>query len=96
MVYDKDMKRYHVIVSGTVQGVGFRYYSMILARQNELTGTVRNMLNGMVDIYIQGEEEKIDAFLEGLREGTGFSRVEDMRIKQVPVIPEETHYICIG
>ena len=90
------MKRYHVIVSGQVQGVGFRWFSMMQAKENGVTGTVRNMSNGMVDIYVQGEEKDIDAFLDALKEGAGWIRVDDMRIKSVPVIPAEKNYICIG
>ena len=90
------MKRYHVIVSGQVQGVGFRWYAMTTAREHGLSGTVRNMSNGMVDIYVQGEEKEINAFLDTLREGIGWIRVDDMRIKPVPAVNGEKDFICIG
>ena len=47
------MKRYHMIVEGRVQGVGFRSFCMQQALTYNLTGSVRNMENGMVEIFAQ-------------------------------------------
>ncbi len=83
-------------MSGQVQGVGFRWFSMMCARELSLTGTVRNMANGMVDIHVQGEEKKIDEFLDRLRNGAGWIRVDDMRVKPEAVLPGEKDYIAVG
>ena len=48
------MKRYHVFVDGQVQGVGMRGFCMMEAQSRGLTGSVKNLDNGMVEIYIQG------------------------------------------
>ncbi|MBR4162509.1 MAG: acylphosphatase, partial [Solobacterium sp.] len=48
------MKRYHVIVQGQVQGVGFRGFVMLQAQRRKLTGSVKNMENGMVEMFVQG------------------------------------------
>ena len=58
------MKRYHVIVEGQVQGVGFRGFVTLQAQKRKLTGSVKNMSNGMVEIFVQGEEEDIDSLEE--------------------------------
>lgn len=89
------MKRYRVIVDGVVQGVGFRYFCMYTSKECLVTGSVRNMANGMVDIYVQGEEENINAFLDKIKEGIGFIRVDDMRVKQVPVVESEREFVCL-
>ena len=57
------MKRYHVFVEGRVQGVGFRTFCTVKAQRYHLTGSVRNLENGMVELYIQGEDPQITAFL---------------------------------
>lgn len=93
--YDYVMKRYRVIVDGIVQGVGFRYFCMYTAKDCLVTGSVRNMSNGMVDIYVQGEEENINTFLDKVKEGIGFIRVDDMRIKPVPVVEGEREFVCL-
>lgn len=59
-------KRYHFIFEGRVQGVGFRYRSQIIANKFKLTGFVRNLYNGNVEMCIQGEDSDIDNFLEEL------------------------------
>lgn len=61
------MKRYHIIASGRVQGVGFRYFVLLKANTLNLTGTVRNQSNGNVEIFAQGQEEhKEKAFYDNL------------------------------
>lgn len=49
------MKRYHMIVEGRVQGVGFRSFCMQQALTYNLTGSVRNMENGMVEIFARAK-----------------------------------------
>ena len=89
------MKRYYVIVEGRVQGVGFRGFCTMTARELGLTGTVRNMSNGMVEIYVQGDPLKIDVFFDILKQGDHFIRVDDMTIKEVKIDPEEKIFTYI-
>jgi acylphosphatase len=60
------MPAYRVIVSGRVQGVGFRYSTKELARGFEVSGSVRNLPDGSVEIVVAGERAEIDAFLDEL------------------------------
>lgn len=83
------MKRYHIIVEGRVQGVGFRTFATLEAQKRKLTGSVRNLSNGMVEIFVQGEEEKIDMFLSAVRAGNTWIRVDDLTIKEKPIVPGE-------
>lgn len=86
------MKRYFIIVEGQVQGVGFRNYTQMNAMKNNCTGWVRNMDNGMVEIQIQGEVEKIDKVLGILREGNHFIKVTNITIKEIPLNPNERFF----
>lgn len=86
------MNRYHIIVEGRVQGVGFRYFCVSLANERGLTGSVKNLLNGMVEIYVQGDEANINNFISAIRKGNFFIRVDDMSIKRSEVIPEEKEF----
>ena len=51
-----DIIRKHIIFHGSVQGVGFRYYSEHKANQLRLTGWVKNLYNGDVEMEVQGSE----------------------------------------
>ena len=57
--------------SGDVQGVGFRYTAMRLAEQFDVTGYVRNLPNGQVELLAEGSPEQVEAFLEAIREQMG-------------------------
>ncbi|MDO4288769.1 MAG: acylphosphatase [Eubacterium sp.] len=77
------MKRYYIIVSGRVQGVGFRYFCLKTARQCQLTGWVKNQTNGTVALEVQGKEANLSLFIQTLRQGDRFIRVDDYQIKQL-------------
>ncbi|MGI9256916.1 MAG: acylphosphatase [Salinispira sp.] len=57
------------IVSGRVQGVGFRYSALAVARSLKLRGWVRNLPNGSVETRAYGSREDIDAYIEWLADG---------------------------
>ena len=81
------MKRYHIIYVGQVQGVGFRYTLSILAKRYNLTGYVKNLDNGNVEVEIQGED--VDYFLKESLDNTGFIRVDDYSYKYINIINNE-------
>ena len=56
-----------VVYSGRVQGVGFRYTTHSLAQGYAVTGYVRNLSGGDVEVVAQGEPEEIDRFLTALQ-----------------------------
>ena len=64
-----------VLVSGRVQGVGFRYFVQTRARQYGLCGYVRNLPDGGVEALAAGERVQLEAFVQDLQQGPPASRV---------------------
>jgi acylphosphatase len=60
-------KRMQVFFSGTVQGVGFRFTAERLARRFPVTGYVRNLDDGRVEVTAEGEEPQLVEFLTAIR-----------------------------
>ena len=79
--------RRHIFFSGRVQGVGFRYTAIHLARPLDLTGWVKNLWDGRVEMEVQGRPEAIERLLSGLR-NQRFIVIEDVEIQKIPVIEE--------
>lgn len=73
--------RMHIFYSGSVQGVGFRYTVKSTAAGFEVTGTVRNLPDGRVELTAEGSREELDAFQKAIRESglDHFIRNEDVR-----------------
>lgn len=60
--------RLHVFYSGQVQGVGFRYTAKSVAQGFEVTGLVRNLLDGRVELVAEGAREELEAFQQAIRD----------------------------
>jgi acylphosphatase len=71
------------ILSGRVQGVGFRYFAQDAARREGLHGYVLNRDDGSVEAVAEGEVESVDRFERALRRGPSRSRVEHVLIDEV-------------
>jgi acylphosphatase len=69
-------------ISGRVQGVGFRYTARERADDLGLTGWVRNLSGGRVEVFAQGPDQLVQVFLTWLHEGPTAARVE--RVEEVP------------
>ena len=69
-------RRAHIVVSGRVQGVGYRSFVEWLASRLELTGFVRNKMSGEVELVTEGDEEKIKKLVEDLKKGPALARVD--------------------
>lgn len=65
------MIRQRMIYSGRVQGVGFRATAAYLARGYEVSGTVRNLADGTVELEAQGEAAEVGRFLAAIDEALG-------------------------
>jgi acylphosphatase len=79
------VQAYVLLVSGRVQGVGFRWFAEREALKRQVRGHVRNLDDGRVEIWAQAEHETLAEFCETVRRGPPASRVDDVQMKPVPV-----------
>ncbi len=86
------MRRVHVVISGTVQGVGFRFFARSLARQFKLSGFVRNIQDGRVEAQAQGAEDDLGEFIKGLRAGPSRAVVSGIEVEDIPVARQESGF----
>lgn len=75
-------KRYHVWISGRVQGVYFRANTMKQASSLGLTGWVQNLADGRVEVIFEGDTIAADAMLNWCRTGTPPARVDRLEAKE--------------
>ena len=81
--------RVHIWVTGLVQGVGFRAHVEYCARQiGGLTGWVRNVDYDTVEAVAEGEREKVESFIEKMKQGPRMSRVDESRVEWEAVTGE--------
>ena len=71
-------------ITGRVQGVGFRYFTMHQANTFGLNGYVRNKGDGSVEVRVEGEKEIIERFRSILKEGSGYSTVDSIETTYEP------------
>lgn len=69
------MKTLKLLVSGRVQGVAYRYYTKLYADDFGLTGTVRNLRDGRVEVYVTGQEKTLSEFVTVLHKGSPYCEV---------------------
>jgi acylphosphatase len=68
----------HFKVVGRVQGVGFRWFTRVVARRLQLAGWVRNLPDGSVEVAASGREDKLDELRGLLRKGPEGAVVSDV------------------
>lgn len=73
-------KEVHAIAHGDVQGVFFRATAQEYAREMGLVGTVCNKEDGTVDIYAQGPQGELEAFLQRLKDEPGMGQIRTMDV----------------
>ncbi|MHC4499628.1 MAG: acylphosphatase [Planctomycetota bacterium] len=73
-----------IIFVGRVQGVGFRFTVYNVANRYALTGWVRNLLDGTVEMLAQGTSDDIDYFLRDIRDAFG-GYIRETKIEQIPL-----------
>ena len=72
------------VISGRVQGVGFRYFTQDTARREGVTGWVRNLADGGVEALVEGEAEAVTRVERALRTGPRGSRVDRVYVDDEP------------
>ncbi len=82
------MKRAHLLVKGLVQGVFYRSSARQVARQLGLTGWVKNLPDGRVEIIVEGAEEKIEEFIKWCWKGPPSAVVENVDVSYSEALGE--------
>ena len=77
----KGKARVRVLISGRVQGVAYRYFAEKYANAFGVTGWVRNLYDGRIELLAEGDRENIDRFLVRLKEGPRMALVEDFDLR---------------
>jgi len=72
-------QRMHVIVRGRVQGVFFRAWTQGVAKSLGLTGWVRNLADGGVELEAEGNVQALEDLLQRCKEGPPAARVDDLQ-----------------
>ena len=65
-----------LVITGRVQGVGFRYFTQDAAAREGVTGWVRNRADGSVEAYLEGESDSVTRVERAIRRGPPGARVE--------------------
>jgi acylphosphatase len=80
----QDLVRVRVLAGGRVQGVAYRFFAKKYAARLGLTGWVRNLDDGRVEVLAEGSAGPIDSFLERLQEGPSLARVDSFDVRREP------------
>ena len=75
--------RWTVVFSGHVQGVGFRYTTRSTARSFDVTGYVRNMPDGRVELVAEGAEDELERLVQAVRDEMG-GYIRDQQVTSSP------------
>ncbi|GAI13320.1 unnamed protein product [marine sediment metagenome] len=79
----ENIKTYKAVLSGRVQGVGFRYFVESISSKYDISGYVRNTFGGKVEVVCQGEEEDLKQFVDEVKKGPAFSVITDVKIEEI-------------
>lgn len=76
------MKRVHIYITGNVQAVGFRADTRTRARNNDVTGWVKNLEDGRVEAVLEGEKEDVAEVMDWMLEGPTMANVENIELEE--------------
>jgi acylphosphatase len=82
-------KHFDITVFGKVQNVGFRFYTNKRAQEIGLSGYVKNLQNGSVYIEAEGDEKDLETFLDFIKRGPQWARVDKVDAHESPVMGYE-------
>lgn len=80
-------------VAGRVQGVGYRFFVYGTARRLGLTGSVRNLAGGQVEVVARGSRVALEELVRELHQGSRMSRVDEVHVEWGVVVPESVEFI---
>ncbi len=75
-----------IVVCGKVQGVGFRFFVEMKARELNVVGFIRNLPNGNVEVEVEGDDIDVDTLVDYCRVGPARARVDRMEVHVQPIV----------
>ncbi len=73
--------RKHIVITGRVQGVAFRHYTLETATHLGIAGWIRNLRDGRrVELMIEGDDESLETFVDWCQDGPPHARVESVDV----------------
>ena len=75
------MKKKHIVITGKVQGVGFRYWLYQIANEKNVYGWVKNKNTNEVEALLLGKDKNVDELIKLVRKGPSSARVENLGIQ---------------
>lgn len=78
-----NVKTFRIVLSGRVQGVGFRYFAESRAKKCNIKGYVKNTWDDKVEVVCQGKEDDLKEFINVVRKGPPFAMVTDVNIEEL-------------
>ena len=88
----EDQSRLHAVIEGHVQGVGYRMFAANLARELGLTGWVRNLRNGNVEVIAEGRRSVLENLLNSLYRGPRSAYITKITTEWLPATGEFTSF----
>ncbi|MBS1810097.1 MAG: acylphosphatase [Acidobacteria bacterium] len=80
------------LISGEVQGVGYRYFALRAAARHQVKGTVKNLPDGEVEVIAEGERDAMEEFKQDLATGPIFATVTGLDEVDLPVTGRYTDF----
>lgn len=88
----EQIKRYKAVITGNVQGVGLRVFVVDNASKLGITGWVKNMADGTVEMEAQGNPDKLDQLFATIKKGNFIIKVDNIDYAEIDCV-EETSFI---
>ncbi len=79
-----ERKAVRVLIEGIVQGVFFRAYTQKAAFEHDVKGWVRNLPDGRVEAFFEGEKDSVERMIAWCHRGSPASRVDNVVVEEVP------------
>ena len=87
------VKTVYLVVSGRVQGVGFRYFAQHMANEFQITGWVRNAPEGKVEIEAEGEAQNMETFIDRIKIGPARAIIRSFSVTEISPHRNFTNFI---
>jgi|WetSurMetagenome_2_1015567.scaffolds.fasta_scaffold1308353_1 acylphosphatase len=82
-VLKADIKTFRILISGRVQGVGFRYFAHDRAVQFNIKGYVQNTHDNKVEIICQGKKNDLDIYIMSIKKGPALSFISEFILEEI-------------